>query len=129
MHTRRTAFLPPHTVAHDGVCSLANQPLFVDPKTLRLPVGAVGSPDGLKVDHLGNIFATGPGGVHVFTPTGTHLGTIATGAAMNVVAWCPTSVVALPALSLSLSLDCHQYQVHWYPVANHPHHTLHPFCR
>jgi gluconolactonase len=38
-----------------------------------------GLPDGMKVDKDGNLFATGPGGVLVFTPDGTHLGTIATG--------------------------------------------------
>ena len=36
-------------------------------------------PDGLKVDRNGNLFATGPGGVLVITPDGTHLGTIETG--------------------------------------------------
>ena len=35
-------------------------------------------PDGLKVDDAGNIFATAPGGVWVFTPKGEHLGTIVT---------------------------------------------------
>ena len=38
-----------------------------------------GLPDGMKVDADGNLFATGPGGVHVFAPDGTHLGTIDTG--------------------------------------------------
>ncbi len=38
-----------------------------------------GLPDGLKVDRQGHIFATGPGGVLVFAPGGTHLGTIRTG--------------------------------------------------
>jgi gluconolactonase len=37
---------------------------------------AEGLPDGLKVDAAGNLFATGPGGVWVFSPDGTHLGTI-----------------------------------------------------
>ena len=40
-----------------------------------------GLPDGLKVDKAGNLFATGPGGVLVFTPDGVHLGTIDTGQA------------------------------------------------
>lgn len=38
-----------------------------------------GMPDGLKVDQKGNLFATGPGGVLVFSPKGKHLGTISTG--------------------------------------------------
>lgn len=40
-----------------------------------------GLPDGLKVDLQGNVFATGPGGVLVFSPDGTHLGTFLTGQA------------------------------------------------
>ena len=35
-----------------------------------------GLPDGMKIDSLGNIWATGPGGLWVFTPEGKHLGTI-----------------------------------------------------
>jgi len=35
-----------------------------------------GNPDGIKVDQLGNIFATGPGGVLVFSPDSKLLGTI-----------------------------------------------------
>jgi gluconolactonase len=38
-----------------------------------------GSPDGLKVDKNGNLFATGPGGVYVITPEGKLLGRIHTG--------------------------------------------------
>ena len=38
-----------------------------------------GLPDGLKVDRQGHLFATGPGGVHVFAPDGTSLGRIDTG--------------------------------------------------
>ena len=38
-----------------------------------------GVPDGLKVDVHGNVFATGPGGVLVYTPDGTLLGRILTG--------------------------------------------------
>ena len=40
-----------------------------------------GLPDGMKVDQKGNIWATGPGGVHVLTPEGTPLGRIDTGEA------------------------------------------------
>jgi gluconolactonase len=35
-----------------------------------------GNPDGMKVDSLGNIYGSGPGGVWVFSPSGKHLGTI-----------------------------------------------------
>jgi gluconolactonase len=39
----------------------------------------IGAPDGMKVDHQGNLFATGPGGVNIFTPAGEYLGSIDTG--------------------------------------------------
>jgi gluconolactonase len=35
-----------------------------------------GVPDGMKVDSLGRVFCTGPGGCWVFNPNGTHVGTI-----------------------------------------------------
>jgi gluconolactonase len=38
-----------------------------------------GLPDGMKLDQAGNLFVTGPGGVHVITPKAELLGTIATG--------------------------------------------------
>ena len=41
----------------------------------RLP----GLPDGLKVDNKGNVWATGPGGVLIFTSSGKLLGRISTG--------------------------------------------------
>jgi len=39
---------------------------------------AVGLPDGLKVHSSGNIFATGPGGVHIISPEGKHLALLST---------------------------------------------------
>jgi gluconolactonase len=35
-----------------------------------------GVPDGIKVDHDGNVFVTGPRGIWVWDPKGQHLGTI-----------------------------------------------------
>ena len=46
-----------------------------------------GAPDGLKIDKNGNLFAAGPGGVYVFSPDGTHLGTIVTGVPTSNVGW------------------------------------------
>lgn len=46
-----------------------------------------GLPDGMKVDAKGNLFATGPGGVLVFAPDGTHLGTFVTGQATANCGW------------------------------------------
>jgi gluconolactonase len=49
--------------------------------------GGPGGPDGMKVDVHGNLFATGPGGVHVFAPDGTRLGRIVTNQPTGNVAW------------------------------------------
>jgi gluconolactonase len=49
--------------------------------------GRPGLPDGMKVDKDGNLFCTGPGGVHVFAPDGTHLGTLNTGGRTSNCAW------------------------------------------
>ena len=46
-----------------------------------------GAADGMKVDNQGNIFATGPGGVWIFDPDGTHLGTIKPDEVPANVAW------------------------------------------
>jgi len=46
-----------------------------------------GLPDGMKVDKYGNLFASGPGGIHVFAPDGTALGRIDTGEASANCAW------------------------------------------
>ncbi len=57
--------------------SIAGGKVFFD-GTSWLKAGRPGLPDGLKLDQNGNIYATGPGGVIVFAPDGTHLGTIDT---------------------------------------------------
>ena len=46
-----------------------------------------GAPDGLKVDRHGNLWATGPGGIHVMTPEGKRLGLISTGEPIANCAW------------------------------------------
>lgn len=46
-----------------------------------------GLPDGMKVDRAGNLFATAPGGILIFAPEGTHLGTFATGEATANCNW------------------------------------------
>jgi len=37
----------------------------------------------MTVDERGNLWATGPGGVHIFGPDGRKLGVISTGAAIS----------------------------------------------
>lgn len=44
--------------------------------------GLAGLPDGMAIDRAGTLFATGPGGVHIFTPQGERLGRIDTGTAV-----------------------------------------------
>jgi gluconolactonase len=35
-----------------------------------------GAPDGMKIDSHGNVYCCGPGGIHVFDPSGSCLGVI-----------------------------------------------------
>ena len=49
--------------------------------------GGKGSCDGLKIDRAGNLWATGPGGVLVISPSGKHLGTLATGVSTANCGW------------------------------------------
>jgi gluconolactonase len=46
-----------------------------------------GIPDGMKVDSKGNVYATGPEGVWVFSPSGKHLGAIHPGETAANCAW------------------------------------------
>ena len=70
-------------VNEDG--TLGESSVFHDATALvgKLP----GLPDGLKVDKQGNLWATGPGGVHIFAPDGTPLGRIDTGEATANCGW------------------------------------------
>jgi gluconolactonase len=64
-----------YEIAADG--SLKNGKILFD--FLALAKNANGLPDGLKVHTSGNIFTTGPGGVHIISPEGKHLAAIKTG--------------------------------------------------
>jgi len=55
--------------------SLINGKIFYDAST-EASKGVKGSPDGLKIDKNGNVFATGPGGVYIFNSEGKKLGII-----------------------------------------------------
>ncbi len=72
-----------YKVNRDG--SLDAGRLFAD--SSKLYKDGDGVPDGLKVDVKGHVFATGPGGVLVYTPDGTLLGRILTGVPTANVAW------------------------------------------
>jgi gluconolactonase len=70
-------------VKSDG--TLGNSRLFFDGTAWVRPGNGV--PDGMKVDRRGNLFAAGPGGLHVFAPDGTHLGSILTRDKTSNCAW------------------------------------------
>lgn len=60
--------------------SLSRPRVFADMTSLvgdKMP----GLPDGMTVDAKGNLFATGPGGVHIIAPSGKPLGRISLGKA------------------------------------------------
>lgn len=57
-------------VLEDG--TLGEPVLFADLTSIADP----GLPDGMKIDTAGNLYCTGPGGVHVFHPDGTRVGVI-----------------------------------------------------
>jgi len=67
-------------VLHDG--NIANGKILFD-ATSWVKQGKKGLPDGLKIDEAGNLYATGPGGVIIFSPEGKHLGSIETGEATS----------------------------------------------
>jgi gluconolactonase len=60
-----------------------------DGKLLFDPTGAKGEggPDGIKVDHQGNLWGSGPGGVWILSPEGKHLGTISVPERVGNLAW------------------------------------------
>jgi gluconolactonase len=76
---------PDHAVvmafALDAAGAIRSGEIFAD-MTGDAQRGLPGLPDGMAIDVAGNLFATGPGGVHVFSPGGARLGTIDTGKAI-----------------------------------------------
>jgi gluconolactonase len=59
-----------YSVQKDG--SLTDGKVFYDATSDKRQ----GAPDGMKVDSLGNVYSTGPGGIWVFSPEGKALGVI-----------------------------------------------------
>ena len=70
-----------YDVAADG--TVRNGRVFADVDHSQEP----GVPDGMKIDALGNMYAAGPGGVWIYSPAGTHLGTIKTPETPANCAW------------------------------------------
>jgi len=61
-----------YDVNADG--TVANGRVFADASSSK----DMGVPDGMRVDSAGNVYATGPGGIWVFSSAGKQLGTIKT---------------------------------------------------
>ncbi|MFT3935894.1 MAG: SMP-30/gluconolactonase/LRE family protein [Chitinophagaceae bacterium] len=68
--------LKPYWYAFDfaGEDKLVNPRIFYDAS--QAAKTETGMPDGFKIDHKGNVFATGPGGVWIFNKNGKVLGKI-----------------------------------------------------
>lgn len=73
-----------YKVAKDG--TLVDERVFFDAQPFKA-AGDKGLCDGLKVDRAGNLWASGPGGILVISPTGKLLGRINTGLATANCAW------------------------------------------
>jgi gluconolactonase len=69
-NTRSTKYI--HAIALDADGRRIGRRVFADMNTGAEP----GIPDGLKVDSLGRVYCTGPGGIWVLSPHGERLGTI-----------------------------------------------------
>ena len=65
----RNSHIRVYDVKENG--SLSNERILIEMKGEE-----PGAPDGMKVDTEGNIYCTGPGGIWIISPDGTHLGTI-----------------------------------------------------
>jgi len=79
---RRAAWLA-YDVKDDG--TVTNGRVFFD--ATRWRKDPFFGPDGMKIDRQGNLFGARPGGISVFAPDGTHLGSIETGLPTSNMAW------------------------------------------
>jgi gluconolactonase len=69
-NTRSSKYI--HAIELDATGNMTGRRIFGDMNAGSEP----GAPDGLKVDTLGRVYCTGPGGIWAFSPQGKHLGTI-----------------------------------------------------
>lgn len=68
-----------HSFSLDEMGNVVNESVFFVPGDNE----GKGAPDGLKVDPQGNVWATGPGGLWIFSPEAKVLGRILTGEATS----------------------------------------------
>jgi gluconolactonase len=69
-NTRSSKYI--HAIEVDAAGKMVRRRIFADMNEGDRP----GIPDGLKVDSLGRVYCTGPGGIWVFNPDGRHVGVI-----------------------------------------------------
>ena len=69
-NTRSNKYI--HALELDAAGNCVRRRIFADMNEGERP----GIPDGLKVDSLGRVYCTGPGGVWVFTPDGKRIAII-----------------------------------------------------
>jgi gluconolactonase len=74
------AVIMAYKLGPDGV--VVSRRLFKDMSALAAK-GLPGLPDGMSVDARGNLWASGPGGLYVFTPDGRELGRLDAGTAIS----------------------------------------------
>jgi gluconolactonase len=56
--------------------TISNGRIFINEDPDKTAAPGSGSPDGMKVDHKGDVYCTGPGGVWIISPEGKQVGTI-----------------------------------------------------
>ena len=69
-NTRSSKYI--HAIKLDAAGNMVSRSIFADMNEGTEP----GIPDGLKVDSIGRVYCTGPGGIWVMDPSGKHIGTI-----------------------------------------------------
>ena len=72
-----------YDVELSGMVDLGSERVFCDMKT----DSRRGHPDGMKCDIEGNLYCTGPAGIWVLAPDGTHIGTILSDVLPINMAW------------------------------------------
>ena len=69
-NTRSSKYI--HAIRLDAAGTMTGRSIFADMNEGSEP----GIPDGIKVDSIGRVYCTGPGGIWVFTPQGRRIGII-----------------------------------------------------
>jgi gluconolactonase len=69
-NTRSSKYI--HAIRLDAAGHMVGRSIFADMNEGTEP----GIPDGLKVDSIGRVYCTGPGGIWVFAPDGSRVGII-----------------------------------------------------